>query len=68
MLAGFDYANGDGIVILDADLQHPPEVIEEMINWWEQGYEDVYAVRKNAKEKPSLKYGLPSSTIRSYKK
>lgn len=46
MLAGFDYANGDGIVILDADLQHPPEVIEEMINWWEQGYEDVYAVRK----------------------
>lgn len=47
MLAGFDYAKGDCLVILDADLQDPPELIPEMLNWWEQGYEDVYAKRKD---------------------
>ena len=46
MLAGFDYVTGDCTVIIDADLQDPPELIPEMISWWEQGYEDVYARRK----------------------
>ncbi len=46
MLAGFDYAKGDAVVVMDADLQQPPEVIKAMIHWWEQGYDDVYAVRK----------------------
>lgn len=46
MLAGFDYAKGDAVIIMDADLQHPPEMITEMVHWWEQGYEDVYTVRK----------------------
>ncbi len=46
MLAGFDYASGDCMVIMDADLQHPPHVIPEMLHWWEQGYEDVYARRE----------------------
>lgn len=55
MLAGFDYATGDGIVILDADLQHPPEIMEEMIHWWEQGYEDIYAVRKKREGESFLK-------------
>lgn len=45
MLAGLDYSTGDAVVILDADLQQPPELINEMIKWWEEGYEDVYAVR-----------------------
>lgn len=45
MLAGFDHAQGDAVVIMDADLQHPPEYIHEMIHWWEQGYDDIYAVR-----------------------
>lgn len=45
MLAGFDYVTGDCVVIIDADLQHPPTLIPEMINWWEQGYDDVYAKR-----------------------
>lgn len=45
MLAGFDYATGDCMVILDADLQHPPEIISEMLKYWEEGYEDVYAKR-----------------------
>ena len=45
MLAGFDYVTGDAVVILDADLQHPPTLITEMIKYWEQGYDDVYAKR-----------------------
>ena len=47
MLAGFDYAGGDCMVIMDADLQHPPTLIPEMLSWWEQGYDDVYAKRLN---------------------
>ena len=45
MLAGFDYVTGDAVVILDADLQHPPTLITDMIKYWEQGYDDVYAKR-----------------------
>jgi glycosyltransferase involved in cell wall biosynthesis len=45
MLAGFDYVTGNCTVILDADLQHPPELIAEMLNHWEKGYDDVYAKR-----------------------
>lgn len=46
MLAGFDHAKGDCCVVMDADLQHPPSVIGQMLPWWEQGYEDVYARRR----------------------
>jgi glycosyltransferase involved in cell wall biosynthesis len=47
MLAGFDYVTGDCTVIMDADMQHPPTLIPELIKWWEQGYDDVYAKRKS---------------------
>jgi len=43
--AGWDYARGDAVVIIDADLQDPPEVIPGMIEKWKEGYEVVYAVR-----------------------
>jgi glycosyltransferase involved in cell wall biosynthesis len=43
--AGLDYARGDAIVIIDADLQDPPEVILELAEKWREGYEVVYAVR-----------------------
>jgi len=43
--AGLDYAQGDAVVIIDADLQDPPEVILQMIARWKEGYEVVYAVR-----------------------
>ncbi len=43
--AGLDYSRGDAIVIIDADLQDPPEVVLEMITKWKEGYEVVYAVR-----------------------
>lgn len=47
MLAGFDYAKGDALVIIDADLQDPPELIPTMLKYWEQGYDDVYAKRQS---------------------
>lgn len=45
MLAGLDYAEGDAVIIMDADLQDPPEMIPQMIEEWEKGYDDVYARR-----------------------
>lgn len=52
MLAGIDHATGDAMVIMDADLQHPINVIPEMIRLWEEGYEDVYG-RRISREKES---------------
>ena len=43
--AGWDYARGKSVVIIDADLQDPPEVILELAKKWKEGYEVVYAVR-----------------------
>ncbi len=50
MMAGFDYAKGDALIIMDSDMQHPVEVIPEMLRYWEEGYDDVYAQRKSSKE------------------
>jgi len=47
--AGMDYAHGDAIVIIDADLQDPPELIPRMIEKWQEGYEVVYARRTSRK-------------------
>lgn len=44
--AGIDYSRGDAVVIIDADLQDPPEVIHDLIEKWHAGYEVVYAVRE----------------------
>lgn len=46
LLAGFDYATGDCVVIMDADLQHPISVVPEMVKHWENGYDDVYGRRR----------------------
>ncbi len=43
--AGMDYALGDAVIIMDADLQDPPEVIPKLIEKWKEGYQVVYAVR-----------------------
>ncbi len=43
--AGWDYARGDAVIVIDSDLQDPPEVIPELIDRWREGYEVVYAVR-----------------------
>ena len=47
--AGMDYAQGDAVVLIDADLQDPPELILEMLAKWREGYEVVYAIRAERK-------------------
>ena len=47
MIAGLDYATGDCVIFIDADLQDPPELIRELVKYWEQGYDDVYAKRRS---------------------
>ncbi|MBC1513239.1 glycosyltransferase family 2 protein [Listeria booriae] len=49
MIAGFDHACADATILLDADLQDPPEIIVQMLEYWESGYEDVYAKRISRK-------------------
>lgn len=58
MLAGMDYAECDAAVIMDADLQHPPEMIPEMIGWWRKGYDDVCAKRADRKDEGFIKRHL----------
>jgi len=58
MLAGFDYAKGDCVVIMDADMQHPPMAILDMLREWENGYDDVYAKRKTRGKEPWLRSKL----------
>lgn len=47
MLAGIDAVETDAVVMIDADLQDPPELIEQMVELWRQGYDDVYARRRS---------------------
>lgn len=47
--AGLDYAKGDCVISLDADLQHPPEMFKQMLAKWEEGYEVVYTRRQEDK-------------------
>ena len=55
MIAGLDYATGDCVVFMDADLQDPPELIPELVKYWEDGYDDVYAKRRSRKGETWLK-------------
>jgi polyisoprenyl-phosphate glycosyltransferase len=55
MIAGLDHVKGDAVVIIDADLQDPPELIPEMISLWEEGYDDVYAKRRSREGESWLK-------------
>lgn len=45
MAAGLDYAAGDAVIIMDADLQHPPAVVKELVAGWQEGYDDVFTVK-----------------------
>jgi len=47
MIAGLDHVTGEATVIIDADLQDPPELIPKMIKFWEDGFDDVYAKRNS---------------------
>jgi len=62
--AGMDYARGDAIVIIDADLQDPPELIPQMIDKWKEGYEVVYAQRSKRKGETFFKKWTASTSWR----
>lgn len=47
MGAAFDYVTGEAVAIIDADLQDPPELIFDMVKYYEEGYDDVYAKRRS---------------------
>jgi polyisoprenyl-phosphate glycosyltransferase len=53
--AGTQFAKGDCIISLDGDLQHPPELIPELIDKWKEGYDIVYTIRKEIQKLPFLK-------------
>ncbi len=53
--AGLHYTSGDAVVIIDADLQDPPELILEMIEKWQEGYQVIYAVRTSRKGETPFK-------------
>lgn len=55
MIAGLDYATGDCVIFMDADLQDPPELIPELVKYWGEGYDDVYAKRRSRKGETWLK-------------
>jgi len=52
--AGIDYASGSAVIVMDADLQDPPEVISRLVEKWREGYDTVYAIRESRKD-PILK-------------
>lgn len=62
--AGLDYATGAASVIIDADLQHPPEIIEAFVARWREGYKNVYGQRIDRKDDSRLRRAL---TQRFYK-
>lgn len=55
MSAGIDFATGDAAVIIDADLQDPPELITEFIRYWEEGYDNIYGKRTKREGETWLK-------------
>lgn len=53
--AGVDKADGDCVITMDGDMQHPPHLIPRLLEKWEEGYDVVYTVRKEDKNLPFLK-------------
>lgn len=68
LYAGFNYARGDCAVAIDADLQDPPELILEMVDWWQQGYEIVTGVHQTRDSDTYLKRKTASLFYRSINK
>jgi polyisoprenyl-phosphate glycosyltransferase len=68
MGAGFDYARGDAVVIIDADLQDPPELIPDMVRYWEEGYDDIYAKRRTREGESWFKKWTASKFYKLLKK
>ena len=62
MSAGLDHANGDAVIVIDADLQDPPELIPEMVRAWHEGY-DVVLMRRRSRDQESW---LKKTTARAF--
>jgi glycosyltransferase involved in cell wall biosynthesis len=58
--AGLQYAKGDAAILIDADLQHPPEILREFVERWRQGYDFVYGERLDRDGRRTLRRGLAS--------
>ncbi len=52
LIAGLEHSRGDVVISMDADLQHPPEMIPEMLKLWEEGYEIVYTTKRENVAQP----------------
>jgi glycosyltransferase involved in cell wall biosynthesis len=55
LLAGLDHASGHAVIIMDADMQHPVELVPQFIDKWEAGYQSVYGIRQHRKDETILK-------------
>jgi len=66
--AGMDYAGGDAVVIIDADLQDPPEVILRLIEKWREGFDVVYAVRERRAGETWVKKALAATFYRIFRR
>ena len=62
--AGVDYARGEAVVVMDADLQDPPEVVREMLRLWHQGYDVVYGVRRARRRESIFKRATAAAFYR----
>ncbi|WP_321333937.1 glycosyltransferase family 2 protein [Breoghania sp.] len=66
LTAGLDHANGDVAIVLDADLQDPPELIPQMIEGWRAGYDVVYGLRVDRTSDSAVKRGSASAFYRLF--
>jgi dolichol-phosphate mannosyltransferase len=62
--AGVDFARGEAVVIMDADLQDPPEVVTEMLQRWSEGYDVVYGVRRTRQSETFFKRATAAAFYR----
>jgi len=65
--AGLDHATGDAVIIMDADLQDPPEVLPDLISKWREGVEVVYAVRRKRDGEDAVKKLLAATFYRLFR-
>lgn len=53
--AGIDNSDADAVISMDGDMQHPPQLIPDLIKYWEEGYDVVYTIRRDHLEIPRMK-------------
>jgi polyisoprenyl-phosphate glycosyltransferase len=66
--AGMDHSDGDAVVIMDADLQDPPEIVPELLRKWRDGYEIAYAVRASRSGESWLKLFLAATFYKTFRR